>query len=117
MIKLKMVYFRARQKLLGPSPSTSNISPDSATSVEGSDVTTIVPYNSIVGQIDLGVVVHAAQNSLDRLRHISEEMPDAQRMQYLSSPVVLNLGSIEPQGFGESVSGVRRFGSPHSYDS
>ena len=30
---------------------------------------------------------------------------------------VLNLGSIEPQGFGESVSGVRRFGSPHSYDS
>ena len=23
-------------------------------------------------------------------------------------PVVLNLGSIEPQGFGESVSGVRR---------
>ena len=34
-----------------------------------------------------------------------------------SSAVVLNLGSIEPQGFGESVSGVRRFGSPHSYDS
>ena len=45
------------------------------------------------------------------------------------NPVVLNLGSIEPQGFGESVSGVRRrsrhthtlcvfpFRSPHSYDS
>ena len=48
-------------------------------------MTTIVPYNSIVGQIDLGVVVHAAQNSLDRIRHISEEMPDAQRMQYFSS--------------------------------
>ena len=76
---------QSKTKTLGPSPSTSNKSPDSATSVEGSDVTTIVPYNSIVGQIDLGVVVHAAQNSLDRLRHISEEMPDAQRMQYLSS--------------------------------
>ena len=76
---------QSKTKTLGPSPSTSNKSPDSATSVEGSDVTTIVPYNSIEGQIDLGVVVHAAQNSLDRLRHISEEMPDAQRMQYLSS--------------------------------
>ena len=30
-----------------------------------------------------------------------------------SRAVVLNLGSIEPQGFGESVSGVRRFGLPH----
>ena len=26
----------------------------------------------------------------------------------VTNPVVLNLGSIEPQGFGESVSGVRR---------
>jgi len=31
--------------------------------------------------------------------------------------VTHNLGSIEPQGFGESGSGVRRFGSPHSYAS
>ena len=29
----------------------------------------------------------------------------------LSRSVVLNLGSIEPQGFGESVSRVRRLGS------
>ena len=36
---------------------------------------------------------------------------------YDPKSVVLNLGSIEPQGFGESVSGVRRFGSPHSNDS
>ena len=32
-------------------------------------------------------------------------------------PVLLNQGSIEPQGFGESVLGVRRIGLPHLYDS
>lgn len=73
---------------LGSSPSTSDKSSDSApdiTSVEGSGVPAPVPCNGILGQIDLGVVVRAAQNSLDKLRHLSEEMPDSQRMQYLSS--------------------------------
>ena len=39
-----------------------------------------------------------------RLRVLSEMLST----QAPSRPVVLNLGSIEPQRFGESVSGVRR---------
>ena len=35
----------------------------------------------------------------------------------LSTTVVLNVGLIEPRGLGEPASQVRRFGSPHLYDS
>ena len=42
-------------------------------------------------------------------RYVARFFPQGQ------GAVVLNLGSIEPQGFGESVSGVRRFGSPRSF--
>lgn len=38
-----------------------------------------------IGQIDLGAIVHAAHNSLDQLRHISGEMEDAKKLQYLVS--------------------------------
>ena len=34
---------------------------------------------------------------------------------FTCEPVVLNLGSIDPQQFSESVSGARWFGSPYSY--
>ena len=57
----------------------------SQSSVENSNAPTIAPCKGTSGQIDLGIVVHAAQNSLDKLRQLSEEMPDAQKMQYLSN--------------------------------
>ena len=55
----------------------------------------------------------------------SNKLGNQEKHQYISEifhgsnydpkSVVLNLGSIERQGFGESVSGVRRFGSPRSF--
>ena len=38
----------------------------------------------------------------------SSMVAKVKKSRIISSPVVLNLGSIEPQGFGDSVSGVRQ---------
>ena len=59
----------SKTQTLGSSQSTSDKSSDSApniSSVEGSGVPALVPCNGILGQKDLGVVVRAAQNSLDK---------------------------------------------------
>ncbi len=37
-------------------------------------------YVNTMGQIDLGVLIHAAHGSIDRLRHLSQEMTDAQKI-------------------------------------
>ncbi len=42
-------------------------------------------YVNTMGQIDLGVLIHAAHGSIDRLRHLSQEMTDAQKIQFLTN--------------------------------
>ena len=97
------------------SPGTSNVLGDFETSNTcTSEVETFMAPSSpsrfgtsttnTVGQIDIGIVVRAAHSSVDQLRHISEDMADAQREQYLfshfrpSSSDILHSHAVTKQG-------------------
>ena len=72
---------------------------------------------STVADVDMTQPVRSSNTNLIALRIIgcTAEYPlPLFRLHTPYRPVVPNLGSIEPQGFGESVSGVRRSGSPRT---
>ena len=98
-------------------PATSNVLGDSDSETSNtctSESDSLMPSSSqsrfgtsttnTVGQIDIGIVVRAAQGSFDQLKHISEDMADAQKQQYLfchftpSSSDVLHSHAVTKQG-------------------